>query len=98
VLARYVRERKTLTMGQAIHKMSGLPAARCKLPGRGLLQVGAMGDVVVFDPNTVADTATFADPFQYATGITAVFVNGSMALLHGTRGARTGRAVRVGQG
>ena len=95
VLARYVRERKTLSLGAAIHKMSGLSAARCKLPGRGLLRVGTMGDVVVFDPATVADRATFADPFQYAVGITAVFVNGSAALLHGERGARTGRAVRV---
>jgi len=51
----------------------------------------------VFDPATVADQATFADPFQYAVGVTAVFVNGSMALLHGERGARTGRSVRVGQ-
>ena len=95
VLARYVRERKALTLGAAIHKMSGQPAARVKLPGRGLLRAGAMGDVVVFDPATVADRATFADPFQYAVGITAVFVNGSAALLHGERGARTGRAVRV---
>jgi N-acyl-D-amino-acid deacylase len=95
VLARYVRERKALTLGAAIHKMSALPASRCRLDDRGQLRVGAMGDVVVFDPATVADTATFADPFQYAVGITAVFVNGSMALLHGERGARTGRAVRV---
>ncbi len=95
VLARYVRERKVLTLGAAIHKMSALPASRCRLDGRGQLRVGAMGDVTVFDPATVADTATFADPFQYAVGITAVFVNGSMALLHGERGARTGRAVRV---
>ncbi len=96
VLARYVRERKTLTLGQAIHKMSGMNAARCRLPDRGLLRVGAMGDVVVFDPATVADRATFADPFQYAVGILAVFVNGSAALLDGERRGRTGRAVRVG--
>ncbi len=96
VLARYVRERKVLTLGAAIHKMSALPAARCRLDGRGQLRVGAMGDVTVFDPASVADTATFADPFQYAVGITAVFVNGSVALLRGERGARTGRSVRVG--
>ncbi|HEY5490027.1 MAG TPA: D-aminoacylase [Gemmatimonadaceae bacterium] len=95
VLSRYVRERKVLTLGAAIHKMSEISAARCHLAGRGQLRVGAMGDVVVFDPATVADTATFADPFQYAVGVTAVFVNGSMALLHGERGARTGRSLRV---
>lgn len=95
VLSRYVRERKVLTLGAAIHKMSEISAARCHLAGRGQLRVGAMGDVVVFDPATVADTATFADPFQYAVGITAVFVNGSMAFLHGERGARTGRSLRV---
>ncbi len=96
VLARYVRERKVLTLGAAIHKMSALSAARLHLAGRGQLRVGAMGDVTVFDAATVADTATFTDPFQYAVGVTAVFVNGSMALLHGERGTRTGRAVRVG--
>ena len=96
VLGRYVRERKVLSLGAAVHKMSALASARLHLTGRGLLRVGAAGDVVVFDPATVADTATFENPWQYAVGVTAVFVNGSMALLHGERGARTGRAVRVG--
>jgi len=95
VLGRYVRERKVLTIGAAIHKMSALSAERLHLPGRGLLRVGAFGDVVVFDPATVADAATFENPFQYAVGVKAVFVNGSMAFLDGQRGARTGRAIRV---
>jgi N-acyl-D-amino-acid deacylase len=95
VLARYVRERKALSLGAAVHKMSALSAQRLRLAGRGMLRVGGAGDVVVFDPETVADRATFADPFQYAVGITAVFVNGSMAFLEGQRGARTGRAIRV---
>ena len=95
VLARYVRERKALSLGAAIHKMSALSAQRLRLAGRGMLRVGGAGDVVVFDPATVADRATFAEPFQYAVGITAVFVNGSMAFLDGQRGARTGRAIRV---
>ncbi len=95
VLARYVRERKVLTLGAAIHKMSALSAQRLRLTGRGMLRVGGAGDVAVFDPATVADRATFADPFQYAVGITAVFVNGTMAFLHGERGARTGRAIRI---
>jgi N-acyl-D-amino-acid deacylase len=96
VLARYVRERKVLSLGDAIHKMSALSAQRLHLAERGMLKVGAAGDVVVFDPATVADTATFENPFQYAVGITAVFVNGSMAFMDGQRGARTGRAIRVG--
>ncbi|MBI2407822.1 MAG: D-aminoacylase [Gemmatimonadetes bacterium] len=95
VLSRYVRERKVLTLGAAIHKMSALSAARLHLSGRGVLKVGAAGDVAVFDPATVADTATYENPFQYAVGVKAVFVNGAMALLDGERGARTGRAVRV---
>ena len=95
VLARYVRERKVLTLGEAIHKMSALSAQRMHLAGRGLLRVGAVADVAVFDPATIADRADFVDPFQYAVGITAVFVNGSMAFLHGERGARTGRSLRV---
>ncbi len=95
VLARYVRERKVLTLGAAIHKMSALSAQRVHLAGRGVLRVGAAGDVAVFDPATVADTATFENPFQYAVGVKAVFVNGAMAFLDGQRGARTGRALRV---
>jgi N-acyl-D-amino-acid deacylase len=95
VLARYVRERKVLSLGAAIHKMSALAAERMHLAGRGQLRVGAMGDVAVFDPAIVEDKADFVDPFQYAVGVTAVFVNGSMAFMHGARGARTGRALRV---
>ncbi|MBW7933398.1 MAG: D-aminoacylase [Gemmatimonadaceae bacterium] len=95
VLARYVRERKVLTLGAAIHKMSALSAQRLRLAGRGVLRAGAAGDAVVFDPATVADTATFDNPFQYAVGVKAVFVNAGMALLDGERGTRTGRALRV---
>jgi N-acyl-D-amino-acid deacylase len=75
--------------------MSALSAERLQLAGRGVLRVGAFGDVAVFDPAAVADTATFENPFQYAVGVKAVFVNGVMALLDGQRGARAGRAVRV---
>ncbi|MBM3906714.1 MAG: D-aminoacylase [Gemmatimonadetes bacterium] len=95
VLGRYVRERKALSLGAAIHKMSALSAERLRLARRGYLRAGAFGDVVVFDPGTVADTATFENPFQYAVGVKAVFVNGAMALLDGERGARSGRALRV---
>lgn len=94
VLGRYVRERKALTLEQAVRKMSALPASRMKLAGRGTLAVGAFADVAVFDPGTVIDVADFSDPFQYARGFKATVVNGGVAFLDGERGARTGRALR----
>jgi N-acyl-D-amino-acid deacylase len=96
VLGRYVRERGALSLESAIHKMSGYPAARCQLKDRGRLAVGAFADVVVFDPTTIADTATFEDPYQYPIGIRAVVVNGAVTL-DGTerRGEGHGRAVRA---
>lgn len=97
VLARYVRERRAITLEQAIHKMTLQPARRCRLPGRGMVRVGGVADLVVLDPATVADRATFADPYQYPTGIHAVLVNGRVALdERGERGAGSGRAVRAG--
>ena len=100
VLARQVRERRVLTLEQAIHKMTALPASRVRLGDRGRLAPGLAADVVVFDPAIIADHATFTDPFRYPTGITAVVVNGAVALLGGdrpdaARGARrAGRALR----
>jgi N-acyl-D-amino-acid deacylase len=76
VLGRYVREEKILSLEQAIHKMTGMPAARLGLKQRGLLQTGYAADIVLFDPATVCDTATFDDPLRYPTGIPYVFVNG----------------------
>jgi N-acyl-D-amino-acid deacylase len=96
VLARYVRERKALTLTQAIRKMSALPASRVHIRDRGSLAAGLAADVVVFDPATVQDTATFADPFQYPTGITAVIVNGAVALREGQRTQKhAGKPLRV---
>ena len=95
VLARYVRERKALTLAQAIHKMTGFPASRVRLADRGRLAANYAADVVVFDPARVEDRATFADPFHYPAGINLVVVNGSIALRDGVRGdKRRGRAVR----
>jgi len=95
VLARYVRERKALTLSQAIMKMSSLPASRIKLKDRGQLARGFAADVVVFDPATVEDKATFADPFQYPVGFKAVVVNGKVALMDGARmGGGSGRALK----
>jgi len=96
VLGVYVREKKVLTLAQAIHKLSGFPAARARLKDRGLLAPGMAADVVVFDPGSVADQATYSQPFAYATGVRAVLVNGALALRDGERGPhRAGRALRL---
>jgi N-acyl-D-amino-acid deacylase len=96
VLGRYVRERKALTLEQAINKMSALPASRIHLRDRGRLTTNMAADVVVFDPATVADKATYEDPFQYPVGISAVIVNGSIALRDGQRDDKhTGKPLRV---
>ena len=95
VLGRYVRERRALDLTSAIHKMTGFPAARVRLAGRGLLAAGWAADVVVFDPATVIDRATFEAPFQYPDGIRVVIVNGSIALRDGMRSERrAGRSLR----
>ncbi|HEV8600790.1 MAG TPA: D-aminoacylase [Gemmatimonadales bacterium] len=95
VLGRYVRERKALTLAQAVHKMTGKTAARLRLTERGRIAVGAAADVVVFDPATIADKATFEEPFQYPSGIPHVIVNGVIALRDGERvGKGAGRGIR----
>ena len=96
VLGRYVRERKTLTLPDAIRKMTSAPAARLRLADRGRLAPGLAADVVVFDPSRIADTATFEQPFRYPVGISAVLVNGAFALRDGQRAPTgTGRALRA---
>ena len=95
VLGRYVRERKALTLPQAVHKMTAFPASRIRLEDRGRIAVGLAADVVVFDPATVADRATFEQPFAYPEGIRAVIINGGVALRDGQRASRmTGRVLR----
>ena len=94
VLARYVREEKALSLSQAIHKLAALPAATLSLPDRGELKSGYYADVVVFDPATIQDHATYEHPHQLATGVEEVWVNGVRALRAGTAtGAASGRAV-----
>ncbi len=96
VLGHYVRERRAMTLEDAVRKMTSFPASRIGVRDRGRLAVGLAGDVVVFDPATVADRATFTEPFQYPVGIKAVFVNGTAALVDGQRAATgTGRALRI---
>jgi N-acyl-D-amino-acid deacylase len=95
VLGRYVRERKALSLPEAISKMTGRPAARLRLSDRGRIARGAAADLVLFDPATVADRATFEDPFQYPAGIPVVVVNGTVALRDGQRvGQAAGKALR----
>jgi N-acyl-D-amino-acid deacylase len=96
VLARYVRERRALSLEQAIRKMTSMPASRVGFRDRGWIARGLAADIVVFDPATIEDQATFADPFRYPTGIKAVLVNGVVSLLDGERpDERGGRPLRV---
>src|SRR5207249_1466058 len=83
ILGRYVRDRKTITLEDAVHRMAGIPAARLKLFDRGLLRPGMKADVVVFDPTTVADKADFANPHQYAVDFRHVVVNGRVVIADG---------------
>ena len=95
VLGRYVRDEGLLSLEEAIRRMTSLPAANLSLRRRGRLQPGYFADVVVFDPTTVRDHATFEQPHQYATGVQHVFVNGTQVLANGEHtGARPGRVVR----
>jgi len=91
-----VRERKAITLEQAIHKMTVLPASRIRLTDRGRLAVGQAADVVVFDPTKVAAVATYEQPFQYPVGIVAVVINGVVSLRDGQRAEHhSGGAIRV---
>jgi dihydroorotase/N-acyl-D-amino-acid deacylase len=95
ILARYVREEKLLTLEQAIHKMTGLSAARVNLRDRGVLRPGAFADITIFDPQRVRDRATFEQPNQYAEGINYVIINGRIAVDAGARTkALAGRVLR----
>lgn len=96
VLGHYVREEGVLTLEQAVHKMTGMPAARLGLAGqRGCLAVGCAADVAIFDAATVGSPATFTAPHQYATGIPFVIVNGVPVVDQGRfTDRRPGRALR----
>jgi len=95
VLGKYVRDEKVATLADAIHRLSGLPAHNLKLRERGELRQGYFADVVVFDPEKIADHATFDKPQQYATGVRDVFVNGTQVLRDGEHtGAKPGQFVR----
>ena len=94
VLGKGVRDQKLLSMSDAIHRLSGLPASNLGLDHRGFLKEGMFADVVVFDPATITDHATFDRPHQYATGVKHVFVNGVQVIKDGEHtGAKPGRAL-----
>lgn len=99
VLGHYVRERKVLRLEEGVHKMTGMPAARLGLRDRGLVKEGLVADLVVFDPATVADRATFERPHQYPVGIDFVFVNGTPVVDAGKyTNARAGLVLRRAAG
>jgi len=83
VLGEYAREQRVLSLPQAIHKMTALPARRLGLKDRGVVAVGARADLVVFDSRRVSDRATYQDPHQYPAGIEHVLVNGTFVIKDG---------------
>lgn len=97
LLGHYVRDTRSLTLEAAIHKVTWMPARKLQIEDRGVLRVGAYADVIAFDPDTVADRASFDDPHQYPVGIPHVVVNGALTLRDGEHtGLLQGRGVTPG--
>ena len=95
LLGKYVREEGVIPLEEAIRKLTSLPTTNLSISDRGMLAEGYYADVVVFDPATIIDHATFEDPHQYSTGVVHVFVNGGQVLRDGEHtGATPGRVVR----
>jgi N-acyl-D-aspartate/D-glutamate deacylase len=95
VLARFVRERKSLPLEEAVRRMTSLPTDRLGLKDRGRLREGYAADLVIFDPATVQDRATFENPHQYPTGISHVMVNGQWVVRDGQQtDARPGQVLK----
>ena len=95
LLAKYVRDEHALSLPEAIRKLSAQPARNLSLANRGMLKPGYFADVVIFDPKTIQDHATYTNPHQLATGVSYVLVNGKIALKDGVAtGAHSGRFVR----
>ena len=92
---KYVRDEKIVTLEEAIRRLTSLPASNLKIQKRGKLSVGHFADVVVFNPDSIRDKATFEQPKLYAEGVVHVFVNGVHVLKDGEHtGAKPGRIVR----
>ena len=95
VLGKYVREKRLMTLEEAIRRMTSLPASHLKIRKRGILKPGQYADVVVFDPGRIQDLATIDNPHRYARGVVHVFVNGTAVVKDGEHtGAKPGRCVR----
>jgi len=94
LLGKYVREEKVISLTEAVRRLSSLPATNLGLDRRGFLKPGMFADVVVFDPQTIADRSTFENPHQLSVGVKDVFVNGTQVLKDGEHtGAKPGRAL-----
>jgi N-acyl-D-amino-acid deacylase len=94
-LGKYVREDKIITLEEAIYRLTGFPAFNLKLKKRGIIFPGYYADLVIFDPATIKDKATYEQPHQYAEGVHHVFVNGVQVIKDGEHtGAKPGRFVK----
>ena len=95
VFSRYVKENGDIPLSEAIRRMTSLPAFNTGIRGRGLLKKNYYADIVIFDPNTISDKATYEKPHQYSEGMKHVFINGIQVLEDGDHtGALPGRVVR----
>ncbi|HLF31463.1 MAG TPA: D-aminoacylase [Xanthomonadales bacterium] len=95
LLGKYVRDEKVISLPEAVRRLTSFPARNLKIKERGELRPGYYADIVVFDPATIQDHATFAEPHQYATGVAHVLVNGTPVLLNGEHtGAKPGRFIK----
>jgi len=95
LLGKYVRDEKVISLSEAIRRLTSFPAGNLKIQDRGALKAGYFADVVIFDPATIQDHATFAEPHQHATGVQHVVVNGEVVLADGEMtGARPGRFLK----
>ena len=94
LLGKYVRDEKVISLSEAIHRLSGLPATNLELDHRGFINAGYFADITIFDPNEIADRATYENPHQYSVGVKHVFVNGVQVLKDGEySGTKPGRAL-----
>ena len=94
-LGHYVRDQRLMPLEQAIRKITSMPAEREHLTDRGLLKTGFYADITIFDPATIIDQATYANPAQLSKGVDCVIVNGQVEFDHGAlTGAKAGRALR----
>src|SRR6266851_789468 len=97
VLGRYARDERLMSVAEAVHRMTGMPAEKFRLAERGFVRAGYFADLVIFDPASIADIGTYENPRQYPSGLSHVFVNGTAIVADGKHtGARPGRALRRG--